>query len=328
MLSTLVCDVIHGPPPAYDVSQGWGGVAYGVSGLGAALDDDWEMVPFIKVGADVADTAHAWMRTVPGMCTELSLCVVPEPNNRSELRYLSSEHRTEQMSGGVPGWTFAELHPLLEAAQLDALYVNFLSGREVDLATMQQIRAHFAGPIYVDLHMLLWHTDSAGRRSLAPLRDAAAWCACFDFVQVNEDELRMLASDVSQCAELTLRAGVLATFVTLGARGVRYDTHATLRGLADRDAVRGQVFRGANEQTTHGIQPPFSVPTGARVDPTGCGDVWGGTVFARLLAGDALLQALLHANHAASHNAQSQGVDGLASRLVALHNAPQIVHAT
>ncbi len=327
VLSTLVCDVIHGPPPAHDISEGWGGVAYGVSGLGAALDDAWEMVPFIKVGADVADEARAWLRAVPGICAEPALWVVPEPNNRSELRYLTPEHRTEQMRGGVPPWSAAELLPLFDAAELDALYVNFLSGREVDLTTMQRIRAQFSGPIYVDLHMLLWHTDDDGRRSLQPLRDAAAWCACFDFIQVNEEEMRMLAPDFDLYATLTLGAGVLATFVTLGSRGVQYGAHHALRSLADRPAILAEVCAVPPAVVAvlpaaralpyaAGVVPPPALGVGAVLDPTGCGDVWGGTIFARLLAGDSLAQALATANRAASHNAQSQGVVGLAHQLM------------
>ncbi len=328
MLSTLVCDVIHGPPPSYDVSQGWGGVAYGVSGLGAALDEAWEMIPFIKVGADVADDARAWLSAVPGMCAAPSLRVVPEPNNRSELRYLSAEHRTEQMSGGVPPWTFDELQPLLAAAELEALYVNFLSGREVDLPTMQRIREQFAGPIYVDLHMLLWHTGRDGRRSLQPLRDAAAWCACFDFIQVNEEEMRMLADDFDSYAALALGAGVLALFVTLGSRGVQYVAHTAFSSLADRTAILATspavpsaavavpVAAVAFPPAAVAVAVP-AVDSAAFLDPTGCGDVWGGTIFARLLADDALLQALATAHRAAGHNAHSQGVSGLAHRLMA-----------
>jgi sugar/nucleoside kinase (ribokinase family) len=342
VLSTLVCDVIHGPPPTYEVSQGWGGVAYGVSGLGAALDDAWEMVPFIKVGADVADDARAWLSDVPGMCAAPALCVVPEPNNRSELRYLSAEHRSEQMSGGVPSWTVEELQPLIAAAQLDALYVNFLSGREVDLTTMQRIREQFSGPIYVDLHMLLWHTAGDGRRSLQPLRDAAAWCACFDFIQMNEEEMRMLADDFDSCAALALGTGVLAMFVTLGSRGVQYVAHTAFSSLADRPAIRAAV------PAVPPVPPPAvavplaavafppaavavavpAVDPAAFLDPTGCGDVWGGTICARLLAGDALPQALAVANRAAGHNARSQGVVGLANRLRALRlEATQVAGA-
>ena len=54
---------------------------------------------------------------------------------------------------------------------------------------------------------------------------------------------------------------------------------------------------------------------GAGVDPTGCGDVWGATTFARLLAGDALVDALRGANRAAGRNAGWHGVAGLVAHL-------------
>ncbi len=41
------------------------------------------------------------------------------------------------MTGGVPGWNWLGLKPVLDAARLDALYINFLSGWELDLETAQ-----------------------------------------------------------------------------------------------------------------------------------------------------------------------------------------------
>ena len=315
VLGTLVCDDIYGPPPDVRRSEGWGGIAYALSGLGAALDDRWDIVPFLKVGADVVEEARRWTSAIPRMAAHAQLVAVDAPNNRSELRYVTTEVRTERMSGGVPGWTFAELRDALDAAQLDALYVNFLSGTEVDLSTMEHVRAHFAGPIYVDLHMMLWETDAVGRRALRPLTDAEAWCACFDFIQLNEDEMRMLAPDPEALNVVATRAGAAATFVTLGSRGVHYH----VRPAHPRWPTGGDVHR-ARLSVEHtglatGVHAPYPVRDGAQVDPTGCGDVWGGTVFARMLAGDPLHVAMSAANRAASLNAESQGVTGLVDRL-------------
>jgi sugar/nucleoside kinase (ribokinase family) len=46
-------------------------------------------------------------------------------------------------------------------------------------------------------------------------------------------------------------------------------------------------------------------------DPTGCGDVWGATVFARLLAGDGLDGAMRQANRLAGRNVEHRGARGL-----------------
>jgi sugar/nucleoside kinase (ribokinase family) len=46
-------------------------------------------------------------------------------------------------------------------------------------------------------------------------------------------------------------------------------------------------------------------------DPTGCGDVWGATAFARLLAGDGLVRAMAEANRMAGRNVEHRGARGL-----------------
>jgi sugar/nucleoside kinase (ribokinase family) len=187
--------------------------------------------------------------------------------------------------------------------------VNFLSGWEVDLDAMRRVRARFRGPIYTDLHMMLWRPDAAGKRALTPLDDAAAWCACFDLIQVNEDEMGMLAPDPASLAALALGAGARATMVTLGPRGVVYHAAPGFARLADLAAPR---CPGA---PASGAVPTESERHGAGVDPTGCGDVWGATTFARLLAGDALEDALRAANRAAGRNAAWHGVAGLVDHL-------------
>ena len=50
-------------------------------------------------------------------------------------------------------------------------------------------------------------------------------------------------------------------------------------------------------------------------DPTGCGDVWGATFFARLLGGDSLQGAMTEANRLASKNVEYHGARGLRHHL-------------
>jgi hypothetical protein len=94
------------------------------------------------------------------------------------------------MQGGVPGWTWPELGPLV--ADLDALYINFISGFEMCLGTAQALRRGFQGPIYADLHSLFLGMQRDGVRTLQPLPDAPSWFGCFDAIQVNEDEMPAL----------------------------------------------------------------------------------------------------------------------------------------
>src|SRR5256885_14339098 len=78
---------------------------------------------------------------------------------------------------------------------MDALYVNFISGYEMDLATAQLLRRGFPRFLYADLHSLFLGKEPDGTRVPRPLPDAPAWFGCFDTVQLNSDEMEQLGPD-------------------------------------------------------------------------------------------------------------------------------------
>jgi len=220
VIGSLVWDLIYGRDPLAPPTEEWGGIAYALGGLDASLPPDWEIVPLIKVGRDLASEAAELLRglsrlTPGGRCVE-----VPAPNNRVVLQYQSSERRCERMSGGVPAWTWLELGPMVR--DLDAIYLNFISGFELTLGTAQALRQGFDGPIYADLHSLFLGMQHDGIRVLQPLADPAAWFGCFDVVQLNEDEMHQLSPDPLSLAARALAAGVSLLVVTLGPKGAAY----------------------------------------------------------------------------------------------------------
>jgi hypothetical protein len=308
VIGTFVWDVIHGRQPNATPVQEWGGITYSLGALDAALAADWEIVPVMKVGHDLAEQARRHLRTLRHMAPDAALVEVPYPNNRVELRYFSEERRTETLSGGFPGWTWPALAPLIETLRLDALYVNFLSGWEMDLETTTQLRRHFRGPMYADLHMLVMAVQSDGLRVPRPLSHVREWCGCFDLLQVNEDEIHMLAPDPMALAATAMHAGARCLMVTLGKRGAVYFAEQGFDALADLDAPRtvAAPIRTELVPAEAVLQP---------VDPTGCGDVWGATCFSRLLAGDNLGAAIRAAHRAAARNVEHRGATGLADHL-------------
>lgn len=290
VIGSLVWDEIHGRDPGRAAIEEWGGIAYALAGLDAALGDGWEIVPLVKVGRDLARPAEEFLRTLRQVPRTARFMEVPVPNNRVVLRYQSMERRCERMEGGVPGWTWAELGPLV--ADLDAVYLNFISGFELSLGTANALRDGFRRPIYADLHSLLLGMGPDGMRMLQPLRDPASWYRCFDYVQGNEDEMAQLSPDPLALAAGILAEGVRAVFVTLGGRGAVY--------LTGTDTVRTERIE------------PLAVEV---LDPTGCGDVFGATTFARLLAGDPVDVAARAGSRAAGRNAAFRGAGGLADHL-------------
>ena len=311
VIGTFVWDVIHGRQPHSVAVEEWGGITYSLSALDAALDTDWEIVPIMKIGQDLADRGNRFIHGLRHIAADAALVEVPYPNNRVELRYVSAERRTETLTGGVPGWNWLGLKPLLDAARLDALYVNFLSGWELDLPTAQALRQHFQGPLYADLHMLVMAVRADGLRVPKPLSDVREWCGCFDFLQTNEEEIHLMAPDPMALAATALHAGASLLSVTLGSRGAVYFAAPDFDGIGDLAQSRRQGMSVAPIRTELVPAEHVAEP----LDPTGCGDVWGATQFSRLLAGDNLGDAIRAAHRAAARNVEHRGASGLADHL-------------
>ena len=315
ILGSLVWDQIYGRDPLAEPVEEWGGIAYALASLDASVAPGWEIVPLIKVGQDLAAKARDFLGglrhlTPGGRCVE-----VPAPNNRVVLHYYSTERRTERMSGGVPGWTWSELGPMVR--DLDALYLNFISGFELALGTAQALRQGFQGPIYVDLHSLLLGMQHDGVRVPRPLQDAASWLGCFDVIQLNEDEMRQLSPDPLSLAAEAIGAGTSLLIVTLAAKGAAYVAAPGFDGWG----TAGGRYRGAAVRRYDGTPATalrtalIPAPTVDALDPTGCGDVFGAAAAARLFAGEPVEAAIRHANAMAARNAAFRGAGGLSRHL-------------
>ena len=309
VVGTLVWDTIRYRDGQPEQVEAWGGVAYALSAFEAALPDNWEIVPIVKVGSDLSESAWRFLRSFPRIDVETGIRVVPELNNRVELVYTGPERRTERLTGGVPPWLWAELGPL--ARTCDALYVNFISGFEMELDTARSLRSGFAGPTYADLHSLFLGVGSSGLRVPQELPSWGAWLRCFDAVQMNAEEFELLGRAVGDpwalAAQIVGPELKLIT-ITLGANGAGY--------------VAGAAFNSDPSlwpDTRHRVATPRPARSGIAPaedsevmgDPTGCGDVWGATLLAGLLRGDQLEPVMAQANRVAAKNVAHRGASGL-----------------
>ena len=325
IVGSLVWDLIYGRDPLAPPVEEWGGIAYALAGLDASLPVDWEIVPLIKVGRDLSREAQQLLNSLTRLAPGARCVEVTAPNNRVVLHYQSSERRCERMAGGVPGWTWAEMGPMVR--DLDAVYVNFISGFELCLGTAQALRHGFRGPLYADFHSLFLGMQQDGMRVLQPLANAADWFGCFDFVQLNEDEMRQLSPDPLSLSAQALDAGVSLLAVTLGPKGVAYVAAPGFDGLVQQGSRAAGPQRHTSANLIESTLPrrpaaPLSVrsalipaPSVDTIDPTGCGDVFGAAAFASLLSGSSVEDALRHATSLAARNAGFRGATGLASHL-------------
>lgn len=311
VVGTLVWDRIHDRDGGRAVVEEWGGIAYALAALRAALSDAWSVLPIVKVGRDLSEDAFRFLQELPGL-DDSAMVVVPEPNNRVELRYQTREKRVEKLSGGVPPWRWPELAPVVELC--DALYVNFISGFEMELGTAQALRTGYGGPCYADLHSLFLGLGRRGVRFPRALEAWREWLRCFDAVQMNEDEFELLSEsgqDPWRLAADALGPELKLLAVTLGPEGAAYvaasDFDPDPASWPRREAVAAPAAARSGR-----VETPGGVREG---DPTGCGDVWGATFFARLLQSDGLESAMVEANRLAARNVEHRGARGLLSYL-------------
>jgi hypothetical protein len=313
VLGTLVWDRIVDRDGRAEPVEEWGGIGYALAALSASLAPGWKIMPILKLGRDLAEEGRRFLREIPRL-SDAGVVVVPEPNNRVELRYASASRRCERLTGGVPPWTWPELGPLV--GMCDALYVNFISGFEMELETARALRTGYAGPTYADLHSLFLGMNRHGHRIPRTLEAWAAWLRCFDAAQMNEDEFDLLGAtgDPWQLAAGALGPDLKLITVTLGARGAAYVASSGFDASPlDWRAPSAVAVPGRAQSGKVDLEGPA-----ASGDPTGCGDVWGATVFARLLAGAKLEPAMREANRLAARNVEHRGARGLFRHLTGM----------
>ncbi len=313
-VGTLVWDTIHGRDPGRDGPvEEWGGITYALSAFEAAGPEGWTLLPIVKVGEDMRGPAARLLEGLERVESLEGVRFVDAPNNRVELRYRDDRSRTERLRGGVPGWKWEELRPLV--ASCDALYVNFIAGWEMGLEEARGLRGAVPGPVYADLHSLFLGVGPGGVRRPRSLERGAEWASCFDYVQVNEDELRLLAGEGTppwQAARRLVGGGVRAILVTRGACGARW-----LAGPAARSPGEGVAGRRGPEAREVDVGEEPAAAEVEDPDPTGCGDVWGIVCFGALLAGSTIREAVRSANRVAARNARLRGGRALSARDVA-----------
>ncbi|UCD25697.1 MAG: carbohydrate kinase family protein [Gemmatimonadota bacterium] len=298
VLGTMVWDTIYGRGAEQEPAEEWGGIGYALAALEAALPSNWEIVPLIKVGSDLAPLANEFLAGLTHRAAAGRFVEVREPNNRVTLRYEAIERVAEHLSGGVSPWTWEELGPMVQ--DLDALYVNFISGFELQLETAHHLRHGFHGPIYADLHSLFLGVGRDGLRIPEAPEDVGGWFSCFDVVQLNEDEMNLVGSDPMEVAARALGAGVGLLIVTLGPLGAVYFATPAFTFLRQSSRQPRDVGPVATARI-----PAAEVAD--ELDPTGCGDVFGATIVSHLVQGSEIEAAIRHANRFAARNLSYRG---------------------
>jgi hypothetical protein len=160
--------------------------------------------------------------------------------------------------------------------RFDGIMVNMISGYDISIYQLKQLRENYKGIIYFDVHTLSRGVDQNLNRIFKPIRNFKIWAKCIDILQANESELLTLSeeTDETKIVEELFSYGVNQIIVTKAERGATvYNKENDFARKIHSDALH---FQGNNN--------------------VGCGDVFGAAYFYNYIKNKNVTLALEKAN--------------------------------
>ena len=173
----------------------------------------------------------------------------------------------------------------------DGILINMITGFDITLEQLKEIRKHFNGLIYLDVHSLSRGFDKSKTRVLQQIENFSQWASSVDLIQANEHEVKTLFhfdNELEIAAEV-LKHGTKVLIVTEGAKGAR-------------------AYFKRNDEVESNFVPAEKVITNNKV---GCGDIFGSIFFYTYLKSQNADKALNAANYGAGQSASTQNLTEL-----------------
>ncbi len=173
----------------------------------------------------------------------------------------------------------ASLKTDFDLSVFDGILLNMVTGFDISLQQLKDIRCRFKGLIYLDVHTLSRGLDENNERNFRIIPHFEQWAGCVDIIQVNTNELYTLSTikEEGQIVKWLFALGVKSVIITLDENGSKYFFN-------DRNEI-ASVFQSA-------------IKIDAK-NKIGCGDVFGASFFYKYLKTMKLYEALKYANTSA-----------------------------
>jgi len=74
-------------------------------------------------------------------------------------------------------------------SKFDGILINMITGFDITLEQLKNIRNNFTGLIYIDVHTLSRGLDQNYKRNFRLIPEFSEWAKCLDIIQVNQKEI-------------------------------------------------------------------------------------------------------------------------------------------
>lgn len=291
VIGTINQDVIVFPDKKKKTSLG--GIAYNICTLVALLEDKAQIFPVCNVGA------NRYLQFVKFFSKFSNLKLkgikkVPQKHNTCLMYYDKLRNRKEYLEGKIPALDFEHLKLFLKS---DAILINFISGWDMSLETLQKVRKNCKGSILLDIHSLTLGIEKSNKRFLRKPKNWKAYVKYCDILQMNKTELETLlnkklkSNDLISETKNILKLGPKIFILTLEEDGA---------------IICWKVGKKICLKKFAGI------PIKKAVDNIGCGDVFGAAFLASYLLNKNVVKSAKVANIFAAEKCRFSGVEKIA----------------
>jgi sugar/nucleoside kinase (ribokinase family) len=169
--------------------------------------------------------------------------------------------------------------PMNELKKYDGIFINMITGFDINLKQMEAIRKEYNGLIYFDVHTFSRGVSDDMKRNFRRISDFDKWAQHIDIIQANEEEIKTLSDkdDEIDIVKEMFSYGVKIFIVTKDKLGVR--------AYFKKDDEIESVFISSLKVKA--------------VNIVGCGDIFGAVFFYNYIRKGDIIDSLMTANSAA-----------------------------
>jgi hypothetical protein len=302
-----------------EMQEKLGGILYAVTGLSLICGEEHNVYPIMNLGSDKYDYITSFLKKLKNIHFDFVNKVdgnvrivklfyknrndINSEANSDSLQTLKKTYDREECS--TEPIKPIEYNFIKDAFKhLDALLINMISGVDITLETLKNIRNNFTGYIHLDVHNIVMNTDTDGNRKQGPVTGWYDWLINCDTFQMNETEASVITPeklgeyDIADKILSVDNTGPKAMIITRGHDGISL---LTKKSNKNNDEVYYDIDR----------RDEAAIENNKFKDSTGCGDIFGAGFFFRnsITQPKDYSSAMLYANKLASNKTEHTGVE-------------------
>lgn len=268
--------------------KAWGGIFYNIIGFANIFDKESNIYPVSKVGEGHLRELNNILAPYKNIDTT-GITISPEGTNEDLTHYVTRDRRIETTKLRIKPIKYQDVEEYLNA---DVILFNFISGVDIPLDTIREVRERSKAIIFMDVHNKAFGIDTDGQRFPRPWKEWKEWLCYADIVQMNEEECGLImGKELTQINEFTaaaieiIKAGPSQILITLGNKGAL-------------------IVYKKQKDYYHAVIP---ITSHKLIDTTGCGDSFSAGYITSIIKDQTPILATVFANVVAGQNCEFAG---------------------